>query len=133
MHALHGKVVLIDFWTFECINCLHALPQVESLYARYKSRGLVVIGVHTPELTAERYAGNLMDAVKRLGIICPVAQDNDNSVWDRWHNQYWPAQYLPDRQGRIVFSHVGEGGYADIEDAVREQLGRPIQLWPAPR
>ena len=125
MQGLRGKVVLIDFWTFECSNCLHALPQVKALHARYRDRGLVVIGVHTPELPAERDTGNLFDAVRRLGIEFPVAQDNDSSTWNAWQNQYWPAQYVVDAQGRVVFAHIGEGGYAAIENAVRQQLDLP--------
>lgn len=125
MRALRGRVVLVDFWTFECSNCLHALPQVKALYARYRDRGLVVIGVHTPELPAERDTGNLLAAVRRLGIDYPVAQDNDSATWNAWHNQYWPAQYVVDAQGRVVFAHIGEGGYAVIENAVRRQLDLP--------
>ncbi|MGN6740247.1 thioredoxin family protein [Dyella sp.] len=120
--ALRGKVVLVDFWTFECINCLHALPQVKALDAKYRDQGLVVVGVHTPELDAERDTGNLLAAVKRLGITFPVAQDNDHATWNAWHNQYWPAQYVIDRQGRVVYTHIGEGGYDAIENAVRSQL-----------
>lgn len=123
MPALQGKVVLVDFWTFECINCLHALPHVEDLYERYRDKRLVVIGVHTPELAAERDTGNLINAVKRLGITFPVAQDNHESTWNAWQNHYWPAQYVVDKQGRIVYHHIGEGGYASIENAVRKQLG----------
>lgn len=123
MASLRGKVVLVDFWTFECINCLHALPQVKALEARYRDQGLVVIGVHTPELAAERDTGNLVAAVKRLGITFPVAQDNGYATWNAWNNQYWPAQYVVGKDGRVVFSHIGEGGYASIENAVRQQLG----------
>ncbi|MEW5836642.1 MAG: thioredoxin family protein [Pseudomonadota bacterium] len=119
---LRGKVVLVDFWTFECINCLHALPQVKALDAKYRDRGLVVVGIHTPELAAERDTGNLLAAVKRLGITFPVAQDNDYATWNAWHNQYWPAQYVIDRQGRVVYTHIGEGGYDAIENAVRRAL-----------
>lgn len=120
--GLRGKVVLVDFWTFECINCLHALPQVKALDAKYRDQGLVVVGVHTPELDAERDTENLLAAVKRLGITFPVAQDNDYATWNAWHNQYWPAQYVIDRQGRVVYTHIGEGGYDAIENAVRSQL-----------
>ncbi len=125
MQGLRGRVVLVDFWTFECSNCLHALPQVEALYARYRDRGLVVLGVHTPELPAERDTGNLLAAVRRLGIDYPVAQDNDSVTWNAWHNQYWAAQYVVDAQGRVVFAHIGEGGYGAIENAVRKQLDLP--------
>jgi thiol-disulfide isomerase/thioredoxin len=125
MQSLRGKVVLVDFWTFECINCLHALPHVKDLYARYKDKGLVVVGVHTPELDAERNAANLTQAVQRLDIDFPVAQDNDEATWNAWRNQYWPAQYLVDRQGGIVYRHIGEGQYGQMEDAVRSALGLP--------
>lgn len=123
--SLRGKVVLVDFWTFECINCLHALPQVKALQAKYQDKGLVVVGVHTPELAAERDTGNLLAAVKRLGISYPVAQDNAFATWNAWNNQYWPAQYVVGTDGQVVFSHIGEGGYAAIENAVRQQLGLP--------
>jgi thiol-disulfide isomerase/thioredoxin len=132
MQSLRGKVVLVDFWTFECINCLNALPHVKDLYARYKDKGLVVIGVHTPELSAERDTGNLVNAVRRLGIDYPVAQDNDNATWNAWNNQYWPAQYLVDAQGKVVLSHLGEGGYAEMEKAVRAELGLPAQSTNSP-
>jgi thiol-disulfide isomerase/thioredoxin len=120
--GLRGKVVLVDFWTFECINCLHALPQVKALDAKYREQGLVVVGVHTPELAAERDTGNLLAAVQRLGITFPVAQDNDYATWNAWHNQYWPAQYVIDGQGRVVYTHIGEGGYDAIESAIRTAL-----------
>ena len=119
---LRGKVVLVDFWTFDCSNCLHALPAVKALDATYRDRGLVVVGVHTPELADERDTGHLRAAVKRLGIAYPVAQDNDYAVRNAWRNAYWPAQYLVDRHGRVVYTHVGEGGYDAIERAVREAL-----------
>ena len=122
IEGLRGKVVLVDFWTFECINCLHALPQVKALDAEYRDRGLVVVGVHTPELAAERDTANLLAAVKRLGITYPVAQDNDYATWNTWHNAYWPAQYVIDREGRVVYTHIGEGGYEAIERAVRQAL-----------
>jgi thiol-disulfide isomerase/thioredoxin len=125
MQSLRGKVVLVDFWTFECINCLHTLPQVKALYARYKHQGLVVIGVHTPEFPTERNTANLRDAVQKLGIDYPVAQDNDNATWNAWSNQYWPAQYLVDARGKVVLSHIGEGGYAQMKSAIRAQLGLP--------
>ncbi|HEU4669182.1 MAG TPA: redoxin family protein [Dyella sp.] len=120
--GLRGKVVLVDFWTFECINCLHALPQVKALDAKYRDRGLVVVGVHTPELDAERDTGHLLAAVKRLGVTFPVAQDNGYATWNAWRNQYWPAQYVVDRQGRVVYAHIGEGGYDAIEAAVQQAL-----------
>lgn len=125
MQSLRGKVVLVDFWTFECINCLHALPEVKALYTRYKDQGLVVVGVHTPELSAERDSTNVLNAVQRLDVKYPVAQDNDYATWNAWSNKYWPAQYVVDAQGQVIYSHIGEGGYAQIEAAVRNALNLP--------
>jgi thiol-disulfide isomerase/thioredoxin len=125
MQALRGKVVLVDFWAFECVNCLHTLPHLKSLYARYKDQGLVVIGVHTPELQVERNRSNLVRAVRTLGIDYPVAQDSNDNTWNAWGTRYWPTQYLVDRGGHVVLKHIGEGQYQAIEDAVRAQLGLP--------
>lgn len=125
MQSLRGKVVLVDFWAFECVNCLHTLPHLKSLYARYKDQGLVVIGVHTPELQAERSRSNLARAIRQLGIEYPVAQDNNENTWNAWGSRYWPTQYLVDRNGRVVLKHIGEGQYEAIESAVRIQLGLP--------
>ncbi len=122
MAQLRGKVVLVDFWTFGCVNCVNTVPYVKEWYQRYKDQGLVVVGVHTPEFAFEREAGNVQQAVQRLGITYPVAQDNRYATWNAWGNQYWPAIYLVDRSGRIVFSHVGEGDYAHIEQQIREAL-----------
>ncbi|MES2948415.1 MAG: cytochrome c biogenesis protein DipZ [Pseudomonadota bacterium] len=122
MAGLRGKVVLIDFWTFGCVNCVNTLPHVKEWYQRYKDQGLVVIGVHTPEFAFERETKNVQDAVRRHGIRYPVAQDNRYATWTAWRNQYWPAVYLVDRDGRVVFSHTGEGDYARIEEKIREAL-----------
>ncbi len=125
MRALRGKVVLVDFWAFECVNCLHTLPHLKSLYARYKDQGLVVVGVHTPELQVERNRSNLVRAVRKLGIDYPVAQDSNDHTWNAWGTRYWPTQYLVGRDGRVVLKHIGEGQYQAIEDAVRALLALP--------
>lgn len=125
MAGLRGKVVLIDFWTFGCVNCVNTLPHVKEWYRRYKDQGLVVVGVHTPEFAFERESSNVQNAVLRHGISYPVAQDNRYATWTAWRNQYWPAVYLVDRDGHVVFSHTGEGGYARIEEKIRETLQLP--------
>jgi thiol-disulfide isomerase/thioredoxin len=119
---LRGKVVLVDFWTYGCYNCVNTLPYVTKLYETYKDKGLVVVGVHTPEFPFERSPANVQAALKRHGITYPVGQDNDSTTWDAWHNQYWPAQYIVDQNGNVVFSHAGEGQYDEIERTVRRLL-----------
>ncbi len=120
--SLRGKVVLVDFWTFQCINCLNALPHVKDLYAKYKDQGLVVIGVHTPELPRERVPSNVRAAVKALGITYPVVIDGDFAIWKAWQNQYWPAAYFVDAKGRVRFHHFGEGKYEQQDAVVRALL-----------
>ena len=105
---LRGKVVLVDFWTYGCVNCVNTLPHVTALYAKYRDRGLVVVGIHTPEFPFERSASNVQTALKRHGITYPVAQDNDSQTWNAYRNRYWPAQYIVDQNGKIVFQHDGE-------------------------
>jgi thiol-disulfide isomerase/thioredoxin len=119
---LRGRVVLVDFWTYGCYNCVNTLPYVTRLYDTYKNKGLVVIGIHTPEFPFERSASNVQAALKRHGITYPVAQDNDSATWNAWRNQYWPAQYIVDQHGNVVFSHAGEGQYEEIERTVRRLL-----------
>jgi thiol-disulfide isomerase/thioredoxin len=119
---LRGKVVLVDFWTYGCVNCVNTLPHVTELYAKYKDRGLVVVGVHTPEFPFERSASNVQAALKRHGITYPVAQDNDSRTWNAYRNQYWPAQYVIDQSGKIVFQHEGEGRYDEIDRTVARLL-----------
>jgi thiol-disulfide isomerase/thioredoxin len=122
MAELRGKVVLVDFWTYGCVNCVNTLPHVTALYEKYKDRGLVVVGVHTPEFPFERSASNVQTALKRHGITYPVAQDNDSKTWNAYRNQYWPAQYIVDQSGKIVFQHAGEGQYEEIERTVAKLL-----------
>lgn len=119
---LRGKVVLVDFWTYGCVNCINTLPHVTQLYAKYKDRGLVVVGVHTPEFPFERSASNVQAALKRHGITYPVAQDNDSQTWNAYRNQYWPAQYIVDQSGKIVFQHDGEGQYEQIDRTIARLL-----------
>jgi len=122
MASLRGKVVLVDFWTYGCVNCVNTLPHVTQLYAKYRDRGLVVVGVHTPEFPFERSAANVQAALKRHGITYPVAQDNDSQTWDAYGNHYWPAQYIIDQNGRIVFHHDGEGQYDQIDRMIGHLL-----------
>jgi thiol-disulfide isomerase/thioredoxin len=119
---LRGKVVLVDFWTYGCVNCVNTLPHVTDLYAKYRDKGFVVVGVHTPEFPFERSAANVQAALKRHGITYPVAQDNDSRTWNAYRNQYWPAQYIIDQNGRIVFQHEGEGRYDEIDRTVARLL-----------
>ena len=119
---LRGKVVLVDFWTYGCINCTRTLPHVSRLYDTYKDRGLVVVGIHTPEFPFEKLTSSVQTAIKRHGIKYPVAQDNDYATWNAYHNQYWPAQYIIDRNGTIVFEHAGEGQYGEIERTIQKLL-----------
>src|SRR5882757_5431561 len=119
---LRGKVVLVDFWTYGCVNCVNTLPHVTELYSKYRDRGLVVVGVHTPEFPFERSASNVQAALKRHGIAYPVAQDNDSQTWNAYRNQYWPAQYIVDQSGKIVFQHDGEGQYEQIDRTIARLL-----------
>jgi thiol-disulfide isomerase/thioredoxin len=122
MTGLRGKVVLVDFWTYGCVNCVNTLPHVTALYAKYKDRGLVVVGVHTPEFPFEKSASNVQAALKRHGILYPVAQDNESQTWNAYGNQYWPAQYIVDQSGKIVYQHDGEGQYDQIERTIQRLL-----------
>lgn len=119
--SLRGKVVLVDFWAFMCVNCLNALPHVKELYAKYKDQGFVVVGVHTPELAPEKVPAGVRQAVKDLGITFPVVIDGDYAIWNRWQNEYWPAAYFVDAKGRIRYHHFGEGSY-DEQDRVVQKL-----------
>jgi thiol-disulfide isomerase/thioredoxin len=115
--------VLIDFRTYTCINCLRTLPYLEAWDARYRGAGLTIVGVHTPEFSFERDAGNVGSAIRQLGIRYPVVQDNARATWNAWGNQYWPAEYLIDAQGHVREAHFGEGEYARTEAAIRTLLG----------
>lgn len=119
---LRGKVVLVDFWTYSCINCLRAMPFVHEWERRYRDHGLVVVGVHTPEFAFERDPRNVMKAVQQLKVEYPVALDNQYSIWRAFNNQYWPAQYFVDAQGNIRAHQFGEGNYAHSEQVIRRLL-----------
>jgi len=123
--ALKGKVVLVDFWTYDCVNCRRSLPHVIDWARRYADQGLQVVGVHTPEYPHERDLGQLRAQVAQLGIGYPVAVDNDYQVWNAWGNQFWPAHYFVDRKGRVRHVHVGEGDYAGQEQLIRQLLAEP--------
>ncbi len=123
--SLRGKVVLVEFWTFACINCIHVQPYVSAWYDRYASDGLVVVGVHSPELSFERDLGNVRDAVAKAGIRYPVAFDPAFTTWNAYRNRFWPAMYFVDRAGVIRHTHFGEGDYEGSEQVIRELLAQP--------
>ncbi|MEX2207650.1 MAG: redoxin family protein [Myxococcota bacterium] len=125
MAGLRGKVVLVEFWTFACSNCVHMLPFVSKWHDAYAKRGLVVVGVHTPETQFEQLDDPLERALARHRISYPVAQDNAYATWKAWDNHYWPALYLVDRRGNVVFSHFGEGDTETIEAAIVRLLEEP--------
>jgi len=120
--ALHGKVVLIDFWTYSCINCLRTLPYIKAWNEKYKSSGLVIIGVHTPEFPFEKDESNVRKAIHDLGLTYPVAMDDDYRIWRSFNNQFWPADYLIDATGQLRFHHFGEGDYDATEQQIRTLL-----------
>ncbi len=119
---LKGKVVLVDFWTYTCINCIRTLPHVTAWYDKYKDQGLVVVGVHTPEFEFEKETDNVLSAIKKYNIHYPVAQDNNYATWNNYSNQYWPAEYLIDVNGQVRRTHFGEGEYEQTEQAIQELL-----------
>ncbi|MFA9400081.1 MAG: cytochrome c biogenesis protein DipZ, partial [Acidobacteriota bacterium] len=122
LDQLGGRVVLVDFWTYSCINCIRTQPYLKAWDERYRKDGLTIVGVHTPEFPFERSAGNVEDAVERAGIEYPVAQDNDFATWDAYANQYWPAEYFIDGEGQVRYAHFGEGEYEEKEKVIRELL-----------
>ena len=122
LESLRGKVVLVDFWTYSCINCLRTLPYIKAWNEKYKDSGLVIIGVHTPEFPFEKDEANVRKAVKDLGVLYPVPMDNDYKIWRSFNNEYWPADYFIDATGRIRFHHFGEGSYDESEKWIRTLL-----------
>jgi len=120
--GLRGKVVVVDFWTYSCINCVRTLPYVRAWAEKYRPYGLVVIGVHTPEFAFEKSSSNVRDAVRRFGVTYPVAMDNDFAVWRAFDNKYWPAHYFIDAKGDIRFHHFGEGDYDHSERVIQQLL-----------
>ena len=124
LQGLRGRVVLIDFWTYTCINCIRTLPYLEAWDARYRSKGLTIVGVESPEFPFERDAGNVLDAVHQFGIHYPVVQDNNLDTWNIWGNNAWPADYLVDATGQLRYIAIGEGDYSQTEAAIRALLAR---------
>ncbi|OGZ44057.1 MAG: hypothetical protein A3J55_01345 [Candidatus Ryanbacteria bacterium RIFCSPHIGHO2_02_FULL_45_17b] len=122
------KVVLIDFWTYSCINCQRTTPYLNTWYEKYKDKGLVIIGVHTPEFEFEKDYTNVKTAVEKFGIKFPVVLDNDYSTWTAYKNQYWPRKYLIDIDGYVVYNHIGEGGYEETEKKIQEALSERMAV-----
>jgi thiol-disulfide isomerase/thioredoxin len=121
--ALRGSVVAVDVWTYSCVNWLRTLPYVSAWAERYRGRGLVVVGVHSPEFGFEHDLDNVRQAVRELGVEYPVVIDNDFAIWRSFENRYWPALYLVDREGRVRFHHFGEGAYEECERAIQQLVG----------
>ena len=117
-----GKVVLLDFWTYSCVNCIRTLPHLKRWHETYKDAGLTIIGIHTPEFAFEKEQDNVEMAVKDLDISYPVVLDNDYKIWNLYSNRWWPRKFLIDAQGSIVYDHIGEGGYAETEHAIQRAL-----------
>ena len=122
LEQLRGKVVLVDFWTYTCINCIRTFPYLKLWHSRYADDGLVILGIHTPEFEFEKDYTNVLEATKENGIAWPVAQDNDFETWKAYNNRYWPAKYLIDQDGVIRYTHFGEGKYAETEHEIRQLL-----------
>ncbi|HEY0318206.1 MAG TPA: cytochrome c biogenesis protein DipZ [Solirubrobacterales bacterium] len=122
LRGLRGRVVLVDFWTYSCINCIRTLPYLKAWDRRYRKDGLRIVGVHTPEFPFEREAANVEAAIEENGIRYPVAQDNEQATWNAYGNQYWPAEYFVDAEGRVRYVHFGEGEYAQKEKVIRDLL-----------
>jgi thiol-disulfide isomerase/thioredoxin len=122
LSELKGKVILVDFWTYSCINCIRTIPHLNAWESEYGSNGLVIIGVHTPEFQFEHNYTNVKNAAERFGIKYPVAMDNNYSTWDAYGNEYWPADYVIDKNGNIRYASLGEGNYNQTEAVIRELL-----------
>ena len=122
LSQLRGSVVLVEFWTRDCINCIHVMPYIKQWHARYRSQGLVVVGVHTPEYEREKVPANVQASVQRFGLDYPIALDNDYQTWNAYGNRFWPALYLIDAQGHIVYRHYGEGRYKETEQRIQDLL-----------
>ena len=129
--GLHGRVILVDFWTFSCVNCVRTLPHLLTLYEAYASRGFVIVGVHSPEFDFEKSYANVVSAVHRLGVTWPVALDSEMATWNAYGNQVWPAEYLLDQQGRVAYVNLGEGNYDKTDAAVASLLGAHVSSLPS--
>ena len=119
---LRGKVVILEMWTFGCINCQNVMPSLKEWHSKYADQGLVIIGNHYPEFSYESDLENLKAALSQNGILYPVAQDNDGATWQAYRNHYWPALYLIDKKGHIRHVHIGEGGYRETEENIKTLL-----------
>ncbi|MEK7638003.1 MAG: redoxin family protein [Patescibacteria group bacterium] len=129
INSLIGKkVILIDFWTYSCINCQRTTPYLNAWYEKYKDKGFVIIGIHTPEFGFEKDYNNVKAAVEKFGIKFPVVLDNDYSTWTAYKNQYWPRKYLIDIDGYVVYDHIGEGQYEETEQKIQEALGERMAI-----
>ncbi|MBA3476528.1 MAG: cytochrome c biogenesis protein DipZ, partial [Actinobacteria bacterium] len=131
LSELRGRVILIDFWTYSCINCLRTLPYIREWNDRYRGTGLTIVGVHTPEFAFERVESNVRENAKKQKLRYPIALDNDYGTWKAWSNQYWPAKYLIDRKGHVRYYHFGEGEYGETEAAIRTLLAERGTAVPA--
>ena len=127
IEQLKGKVVLVDFWTYTCINCIRTLPYVKAWDEKYRDKGLVIVGVHTPEFNFEKNYDNVVNAVNKYGLKYAVAQDNDYATWSAYQNRYWPRKYLIDIDGRIRYDHAGEGGYEETEKVIQQLLNERME------
>lgn len=119
---LRDKVVLVDFWTYSCINCIRTIPYLNEWYDKYSDKGLVIVGIHTPEFEFEKNSENVKSAVQKFGIKYPVLQDNDKETWNEYDNRYWPRKYLVDDEGYIRYDHIGEGAYNETEKVIQGLL-----------
>jgi thiol-disulfide isomerase/thioredoxin len=131
--GLKGQVLLIDFWTYSCVNCVRTLPHLQTLQAKYGAKGLTIIGMHSPEFDFEMSQSNVAAAVKRLNVTWPVALDSHMATWNAYSNQYWPAEYLIDQQGRVAYFHAGEGDYDTTKRAIVSLLGTGGSVAVQPR
>ena len=119
---LRGRVVLVDFWDYTCVNCIRTLPYVQAWHERYGNKGLTVIGVHTPEFTFAQYESNVERGIREFGLTYPIVVDSDREIWKAFANRYWPTKYLLDKEGYLRYAHFGEGEYRETEEAIRELL-----------
>ena len=124
---IDGNVVLYDFWTYSCINCIRTLPYITAWDEKYKDQGLVIIGIHTPEFEFEKNRDNVLTAVKKFGIEYPVILDNNKEIWDSFENRYWPRKYIADNEGYIRFDHIGEGAYKETEIVIQKLLKERLE------
>jgi len=120
--GLRGKVVLVDFWTYTCVNCIRTFPYINDWHSRYAADGLVIVGMHSPEFEFEKITENVAASAQEAGLAHPIAQDNDFATWNAYGNRFWPAKYLIDQDGVIRYTHFGEGKYRETEEKIRELL-----------